>query len=489
MDGGRTLLVTVVGPGGRRDLSLPADTSIRELLPPLIDLAGSSTGQGRVDQWTLSPAAGRPLSQDVSLADGGILDGAVLYLAPSLPDGSAPTTPPPPPPGDDLTPIQRTQAALPQRYTIGARIGRVVRALFTKEATRRPATAPPADPPPPSTEPSAFAARVEDAIGAEPPPASDNGFGSAGAAHPTAPGVDPVLLSKPTPAGLTVARPSRPLERARKTWRTTDFIDQLCTGIAQPRLRRCVTIAVVSPKGGVGKTTVTSLLGMLLSLLRRDRIVAVDTNPDYGSLGRVLAPEGSVFVDDLLRRLDRPDLTLTELDAQLGRAPHGLMVLPAPTDPDRMARLDEQAYSSVIERLKAYLGIVVLDCGTGLQEPAARAAIKAADQLLLVTDEQPAAASLVAEAGTLLARSGRPITLIVNKMPSRGNVLNVDLLCRYLPQARGLVIIPRELEAASRLATGDFDWSSAPRGWQESIATLATVLISDWPRLGLTLQE
>ncbi|MGH2735517.1 MAG: EsaB/YukD family protein [Actinomycetota bacterium] len=485
MDGGRTLLVTVVGPGGRRDLSLPADTSIRELLPPLIDLAGSSGGQGRIDEWTLSPAAGRPLPQDVSLADGGILDGAVLYLAPSLPDGSAPSAPPPQPPGDDLTPIQRTQAALPPRYSVGARIGKVLHSLVSKEGGSR-VKAPKVEPPAEADDQSPFVARVEDAIGPQP---SGNGFGAPAPPPPPGPGLDPALLSKPTPAGLTVERPPGAMERARRTWRRSDFIDQLCVEIAEPRLRRCVTIAVVSPKGGVGKTTVTSLIGMLLSLLRRDRIVAVDTNPDYGSLGRVLAPDSKVFVDDLLRRLGQPDLTLTGLDAQLGRAPHGLMVLPAPTDPERMAKLDEQAYSSVIERLKSFLGIIVLDCGTGLQEPAARAAIKAADQLVLVTDEQPAAASLVAEAGTLLARSGRPITLVVNKMPSRGNVLNVDLLCQYLPLARGLVVIPRELEAASRLATGDFDWSSAPRGWQEAIATLAIVLISDWPRLGLTLQE
>lgn len=277
------------------------------------------------------------------------------------------------------------------------------------------------------------------------------------------------------------------LERARNTWRSSDYIETLCGMIGEPRLRRCVTIAVVSPKGGVGKTTITALLGSLLSLLRRDRIVAVDTNPDYGSLGRVLAPDARVFVDDLLARLDQPNLTLTELDAQLGRAAHGLMVLPAPTDPDRMAELDEAAYTKVVTRLKEFVGIVMLDCGTGLQEPPARAAIAAADQLVLVTDEQPAAASLVAEAGALLARSGRPLTLVVNKMPATGSMLDVDRLGGYVPQARGLVVVPRETAAASRLAVGQFEWRDAPGGWQTAIAELAVSLIHDWRRLGLTL--
>jgi len=47
-------------------------------------------------------------------------------------------------------------------------------------------------------------------------------------------------------------------------------------------------------------------------------------------------------------RLHRPDLTVTALDDQLGRAFEGLMVLPAPTSPERMAALGEQAYGRVI---------------------------------------------------------------------------------------------------------------------------------------------
>lgn len=446
----RTMLVTIVGPAGRRDLSLPADAPIRELLPPLIDLAGDRHEQSAPAGWTLSPAAGEVLAPEATLTEGGVLDGAVLYLAPARPDHQAPAPPPPPPPLDNLTPSQRTAAVLPPRHRSGARLGMALRALFSSGAS----------------SPAQAGAPTEPGM---------------------APATDPAHLAVPTPQGLTVERPPSGLDRARRAWRDSDYVEQLCAMIAEPRLRRCVTIAVVSPKGGVGKTTITSLLGTLLSLLRRDRIVAVDTNPDYGSLGRVLAPSNQTFVDDLLRRLDQPNLTLTELDAQLGRAVHGLMVLPAPTDPERMAKLDEAAYTKVVTRLKEYVGIVVLDCGTGLQEPAARAAIKAADQLLLVTDEQPAAASLVAEAGTLLVRSGLPITLVVNKMPAGGSILNVDLLGSYIPQARGLVQVPRELDAAARLAMGDFDWRDAPQGWQRSIAELAVNLLADWPRLGLTL--
>ena len=43
-------------------------------------------------------------------------------------------------------------------------------------------------------------------------------------------------------------------------------------------------VPVLTRKGGVGKTTVTTLLGMALADAREDRIVAIDANPDRGTL-------------------------------------------------------------------------------------------------------------------------------------------------------------------------------------------------------------
>jgi hypothetical protein len=54
----RTMLVTVAGPRGRRDLSLPADTPVAELLPVLVRLVGDGLPGG--DRWTLAPANHHP---------------------------------------------------------------------------------------------------------------------------------------------------------------------------------------------------------------------------------------------------------------------------------------------------------------------------------------------------------------------------------------------------------------------------------------------
>ena len=63
-------------------------------------------------------------------------------------------------------------------------------------------------------------------------------------------------------------------------------------------------VPVLSRKGGVGKTTVTTLLGMALADARDDRIIAVDANPDRGTLAERIARSSGKTVRDLVRARD-----------------------------------------------------------------------------------------------------------------------------------------------------------------------------------------
>jgi len=442
----RMLLVTVVGPQKRADLTVPGDAPIVELIPTLVELtANGESPAGGV--WTVGATGKEAFPATRTLLDCGVVDGTILYLqaaqagtsvaATDSADSHAPRA-------GMGSPEQRTRSVLPHRASRIDRLGAATSAFFGRTSvTGRTAPLP----------------------------------------------AGPLPTGSPSPATLTLQLAPSPLERARLTWRESEYRNRLMTAIAAPRLRKCVTIAVVSPKGGVGKTTISALLGTLLALARRDRIVAIDTNPDYGSLGRTLTPHHGIYVDDLLDVLGHPSLSVTQLDTSLGRGPHGLMVLPAPTDPSRMARLDEAAYTSVIRRLQDLVGVIVLDCGTGLQDPASRAAMATADEIVLISDAEPATASLVAEAARRLTEAQRPLFLVVNKMPAKGGRLNVQSLAEHVPNASGLVMVAAEPHASSRLARGEFNWSDAPHSWQIGIGELAVALIADWAALGLTLTD
>jgi MinD-like ATPase involved in chromosome partitioning or flagellar assembly len=450
-----TVLVTVAGPDRRQDLAVPAQTPIEQLMPTLLSVGGVEVN-GDAPAWGVSRSGEPPLPPRSSLSECGVVDGTVLVVSP-LGRTEEPKAPPEPEPieleqwekrEEDRAlqrragfPLKRTEAALPDAPGFGERLSAYLSAFFS-------------GPDPADRQKPVVPAHTDDA--------------------PT-----------PGPGDLTIEQPPSRRERARRSWAETSYEHRLERMVAAPRLRRCATIAVVSPKGGVGKTTMTALLGALLVKIRHERIVAVDTNPDYGSLGRALTPDHRVFVDDFIDLLDHPDLAVTELDRKLGRGFDGLMVLPAPTDPSRMARLDEDAYAKVFNRLKTMVGGLVLDCGTGLQEPAARAAIAAADQIVLVSDAEPSTASLVAEAARLLKRAGPPMYLVVNKRPKRGGRLDLEQFSRAVPDARSLLVVDADVSAASRLAAGDFSWDESPDAWRLALRELAAVMVADWADLGL----
>ena len=439
-----TCAVTIAGPDRRVDLVVSTETPISDLIPTFVELSvdDAPPANGRSPVYTVAPPGHQPLPLDRTLAQCGVADGTVLTLTELR---SAAMAPPKPAEVDRTvettrrgTPRERTLAALPQELGQGERLSAAIKAFFGYEEE------------PPIVE--------------SPEPATQN---------------KRELLTKPENRSAG--------ERWRASWRETDYEARLDRAIGAPRLTRCATIAIVSPKGGVGKTTLTVLLGSLLARVRRDRIVAVDTNPDFGSLGRTLTPDHQVFVDDLEDVLEQPDLSVTALDRHLGRAFEGLMVLPAPTDPSRMAQLNEESYRRVIGRLQTMVGVLVLDCGTGLQEPAARAAQAAADQIVLVSDAHPSTASLVAEAAELLRTVGPPLTLLVNKMPRKRDArLDLEGLESLVPDAHGLVMLDEDLRSATKVAAGDYSWDDAPDQWRRAIRELAVSLQADWPSLGIT---
>ncbi|MGW4666936.1 nucleotide-binding protein [Streptosporangium sandarakinum] len=143
-------------------------------------------------------------------------------------------------------------------------------------------------------------------------------------------------------------------------------------------------VAVLSLKGGVGKTTTTVGLGATLAQIRGDRVIAVDANPDRGTLSDKLELETSATVRDLLN--ERQQIKrYVDIRAFTSQAPSRLEVLASDRDPSVSEAFSASDYQAVAQVLENFYSICITDCGTGLLHSAMSGVLGLADQLVLVS--------------------------------------------------------------------------------------------------------
>ena len=143
-------------------------------------------------------------------------------------------------------------------------------------------------------------------------------------------------------------------------------------------------VAVLSLKGGVGKTTTAVGLGATLASVRGDRIIAVDANPDRGTLSDRFRLETAATVRDLLNEEDQIQRS-ADVRAYTTQATSGLEVLASDRDPTVSVAFSAQDYEHVARILERYYSVCVTDCGTGLLHSAMAGVLRLADQVVLVT--------------------------------------------------------------------------------------------------------
>ena len=162
--------------------------------------------------------------------------------------------------------------------------------------------------------------------------------------------------------------------------------DELARRAILHRIRRPLLqshrIAVTSIKGGVGKTTVATLLGLVLAENRGDRVIVLDANPDAGTLADRLTGESAVTVRELLRDLDRIH-SWTEVSRYTSLAGR-LQVLASEQDPAAGDAFSREEYEHICTLLDRFFNIVVTDSGTGLVHSAMEGTLKLADSVIIV---------------------------------------------------------------------------------------------------------
>ncbi len=157
-------------------------------------------------------------------------------------------------------------------------------------------------------------------------------------------------------------------------------------------------IAVTGARGGVGKTTVSLLVGSVLAARRDDAVLALDADPDLGSLLWRSGLRSNQDAANLAEQLLSGRVTgRHQLESLMPRTRGGLWVLrgtslgdpyaeeladgnPRATDPDTSVPIE------VARALGRFFGVTILDCGGDLVGSAAPdAVLTTAHSAVLVT--------------------------------------------------------------------------------------------------------
>ena len=226
---------------------------------------------------------------------------------------------------------------------------------------------------------------------------------------------------------------------------------------------------------------------------RRDRCVLIDANPDRGTLGTSFARGHTVYVDDVRAAAERPDLSPSDLDGMLAHGPHGLRVLPAPQNSNRRRQLSADDYTVVIDCLRRHVGIIVIDLGTDMLEGPTVAALKAAHQLIVVSNDDWIAGEQTAASfwDDVRATSAAEYTIVANDITASHRAA-AERLHGQLTEApaadstpRSVTVVSHNTTAYNKLQDRTVEWADLPRQWQRSARELAYRLAQDWPRLEL----
>ncbi len=207
-------------------------------------------------------------------------------------------------------------------------------------------------------------------------------------------------------------------------------------GLTLARPRR--SVAVYSPKGGVGTTTIATNVAVAAAQRNSDRVILVDLDLQFGGVATHLNLEPKLTIADAVRdeaAMREPDLLRT----YTVRHDSGLHVLAAPMSPEASELITADHISHILGTLLEGYDGVVIDAGSILDEGVLRIFEMAETILLPVHPEMAALKAMhglldyLNETGSINGKS----TFVLNNMFARE------------------ILKPRDIEAAlgSRITT------------------------------------
>ncbi|MFD5225855.1 MinD/ParA family protein [Microbacterium sp. NPDC058342] len=253
----------------------------------------------------------------------------------------------------------------------------------------------------------------------------------------------------------------------------------LSARIATPMPGTARFVPVLSRKGGVGKTTVTALLGMALADARDDRVIAVDANPDRGTLAERVVGGHSKSVRDLVRA-QHEIRGFHDISAIVARDETRLDVLASDADPRISEAFGDADYRDVASVAAQYYSLVLTDSGTGIVHSVMGATLDLADQIVIVSGLSVDEARLASETITWLETNGhaalaREAIVVLNQStPGAPLVRLSELEAHFSTRSQHVLRIPYDAQIAGG---GPIDFGSLQPETRRAAREIAAVLV------------
>jgi len=180
-------------------------------------------------------------------------------------------------------------------------------------------------------------------------------------------------------------------------------------------------VAVFSPKGGVGRTTVAVNLAVAAATELGKKVVLVDGSFQFGDVGVLLNlnPKNK-SIADLVPELEQAGHEVESIDTFVINHSAGIRVLLAPPTPEMAELIKPDGVKRVIEALRMTHDLVVVDC-TAFFNDTTLAILDAADTILTMLSLEITSIKnmrLFLEVADQLGYEGGKVRLVLNRADS-----------------------------------------------------------------------
>lgn len=181
-------------------------------------------------------------------------------------------------------------------------------------------------------------------------------------------------------------------------------------------------IALYSPKGGVGVTTIATNLAIALRDETRSRVALVDMSLQFGDVSVLLNLPSSRTIADVVEAKHDPDEDL--LNGVLASHSSGIKVLVAPPRPEMAELVTAEHVRKILALMQKMFDYIVVDTGKGINDPLL-AVFDLAEQIVLLSTADISAlkdAKLFFEVTQQLEYPAAKTALLLNRYDGKSGI-------------------------------------------------------------------